>query len=144
MLPTVSEVDEFRGTLTVELKRANSGAAEPKKKSKPSGLKKLLRAKSKKSQDTSEESLPDLGLDNSYQTYSFHLKILKEQVQFQHYLCFAFTVFKTIEAFGTIKLWDNKNNFNINCVSPLQFSKLLKHLKQKNLKQFGLLHFILF
>ena len=94
-------MDEFRGTLTVELKRANSGAAEPKKKSKPSGFKNPLRAKSKKSQDTSEESLLNPGLDNSYQTYSFHLKILKEE-QVQIKLCL---------------------------VSPLQLSKLLKYLE---------------
>ena len=88
LLPTVSEVKEFRGTLTVEFKRANNGAAEPKKKSKPIGLRKILRTKSKKSQEIPEEFLPDLDGGDSYQTYSFHLKIPKDeqQVKFQLYL----------------------------------------------------------
>ena len=76
LLPTVSEVKEFRGTLTVEFKRANTGAAEPKKKSKP---RKILRTQSKKSQDIPEEFLPDLDRSDSYQTYGFHLKIPKEE-----------------------------------------------------------------
>ena len=86
----MSEVDEFRGTLTVEFKRANNGAAEPKKKSKPRGLGKLLCTKS---QDSPEEGLPTLDGDDSYQTYSFHLKIPKEEEQVQLRLfCLAPTV----------------------------------------------------
>ena len=104
LLPNMSEVKEFRGTLTVEFKRTNKSAAEPKKKSKPSGLRKILRTKSKKSQDIPEEFLPDLDGGDSYQTYSFHLKIPKEeqQVQFQ-LICFSSRLFINYR-----DLWDNK------------------------------------